>query len=103
MGIMLKPSKYGEPEKQINSLFYILLILHLVPIFFGKYFPTQDGPSHLKNALMLKDMILNHQSLYNQYFYINTTPNPNWVLHIFYALFLVFLPAFVVEKIFLIA
>ena len=90
-------------EKQINRIFYILLVLHLIPLFFEKYFPTQDGPSHLKNALMLKDMVLNHHSIYSNYFYINTAPNPNWLLHIFYAVLLIFLPAFLAEKLFLIA
>jgi hypothetical protein len=85
-----------------SRLFYLLLVLHLIPLFFGKYFPTQDGPSHLKNAWMLKDMILDAHSVFHQYFVINNTPNPNWFLHLFYALLMMIVPAFVAEKIFLV-
>jgi hypothetical protein len=99
---MLKTTKKINVDRQVNLAFYALLILHLIPLFFGKYFPTQDGPSHLKNAMILKDMTLDPHSVYHQYFCINTNPNPNWLVHIFYAGLLIFLPAFIAEKLFLI-
>jgi hypothetical protein len=86
-----------------NRLFYILLFLHIIPLFFSKYFPTQDGPSHLKNALILKDIVLDSHSVYHHFFTINTIPNPNWFVHVFYAILLTVLPAFLVEKIFMLA
>ena len=36
-------------------IFTILSVLNLAPIWSFRYLPTQDGPSHLANALMLKD------------------------------------------------
>ncbi len=89
-------------EKTVNRLFYTLLFLHLVPLFFGKYFLTQDGPSHLYNAFVLKDMVFNHHSFYTAWFDINKVPNPNWLVTIFYALSMTVLPAFLAEKIFLV-
>jgi len=99
---MSKKGLHPLNEKTVNRLFYTLLVLHLIPLFFGKYFLTQDGPSHLYNAFILKDMILNHHSIYAQYFDINKVPNPNWLVSVFYALAMMVLPAFLAEKIFLV-
>jgi len=89
--------------KLTDRLFYTLLILHVIPLFFGKYFITQDGPSHLYNAVILKNLIFNSQSIYHQYFNVNTTPNPNWLVTAFYLPFLAFLPPFMAEKLFLLS
>ena len=35
-------------------LFILLLILPLASLCFFTYFPSQDNPSHIYNALMLK-------------------------------------------------
>jgi len=99
---MSKKGLHPLNEKTVNRLFYTLLILHLTPLFFGKYFLTQDGPSHLYNAFIFKDMILNHHTLYSQYFDINRVPNPNWLITAFYSLAMMVLPAFLAEKIFLV-
>jgi len=99
---MSKEGFHPLNEKTVKRLFYTLLFLHLIPLFFGKYFLTQDGPSHLYNAFILKDMILSHHSLYTQYFEINKVPNPNWLITVFYALTMMVLPAFLAEKIFLV-
>jgi len=89
-------------KKTANRLFYSLLFLHLIPLFFGKYFLTQDGPSHLYNAFVFRDLILNHHSFYSAWFDINKVPNPNWLVTAFYALAMMVLPAFLAEKIFLV-
>ncbi len=89
-------------ENKVSLLFYALLILHLIPLFFGKYFLTQDGPSHLYNAFVFKDILFHSHSLYANYFDINNVPNPNWLITVFYSLLMLIFPAFVVEKIFLV-
>src|SRR6185437_6922067 len=94
-------SERSSRDKIVSILFYVLLILHLIPLFFGKYFPTQDGPSHLKNARMLHDMLLHPGSVFHQYFNINPVPNPNWIVHVVYVIFLTFLHPFLAEKLFL--
>ena len=37
-------------------LFWALALLYLVPVWAYRYIPTQDGPSHLDNAQILKDL-----------------------------------------------
>src|SRR5262249_7230825 len=36
-------------------LFALVVLGYLFPIWFFPYLPTQDGPSHLSNAVLLKD------------------------------------------------
>ena len=100
--MILKEGSRPASEKAVTKIFYVLLILHLIPLFFGKYFLTQDGPSHLYNAFVFKDLVLNHHSFYAQYFDINKVPNPNWLVTVFYALVMMILPAFMAEKLFLV-
>ncbi len=100
---MLKSGHFGlSNQKVVNRLFYSLLFLHLIPLFFGKYFLTQDGPSHLYNAFVFKDLICHPHSVFANYFEINKVPNPNWLVTVFYSLFMMVFPAFVAEKIFLV-
>src|SRR5262249_6502581 len=35
--------------------FWVLALAHLIPVWAFHYLPTQDGPSHLANAYILKD------------------------------------------------
>ncbi len=37
------------------SGFWLLALLHLVPVWWYPYLPTQDGPAHLANAQLLLD------------------------------------------------
>lgn len=37
------------------ALFVALLLIHLLPIWMVRYFPSQDGPSHVYNAKILVD------------------------------------------------
>jgi len=34
---------------------WLLVPVHLVAVWSVRYFPTQDGPAHLVNALIVKD------------------------------------------------
>jgi len=92
----------ASDHKIVNRLFYTLLFLHLIPLFFGKYFLTQDGPSHLYNAFIFKDLLSNPHSIFANYFDINKVPNPNWLVTVFYSFLMLFFPPFAAEKIFLV-
>ncbi|MGI4875006.1 MAG: hypothetical protein ACRYFX_27945 [Janthinobacterium lividum] len=41
-----------------KTAFWLLLGLHLLPIWSYRYFPTSDGPTHLYNAWLWKTMLL---------------------------------------------
>ena len=36
-------------------LFFALLALHVLPLWVFPFFPSQDGPAHLENAVILRD------------------------------------------------
>jgi hypothetical protein len=54
-------------------LFLALLALHVVPLWLFPFFPSQDGPSHLENAIILRNYL--HSDLL-QDFYTAPTSTP---------------------------
>jgi putative flippase GtrA len=58
-------------------LFAVLLVLHVVPIWLVRYFPTQDGPLHVENVLAL---VQHASSPLLQHWYVpNWGAQPNWL------------------------
>jgi hypothetical protein len=74
-----------------------------VPIWGLPYFLTQDGPSHLDNAVVLRDYFRLDRPILRDYYVLNPTPNPNWLGHVVLALLASVLPVIVAEKIVLTA
>ncbi|MBC7884533.1 MAG: hypothetical protein H7X99_03615, partial [Saprospiraceae bacterium] len=67
----------------MNYVFYGLVIVLLYPILINKWFVSGDGPCHLYNAKVLKDMILGQESPFYETFYrFNFTLAPNLFDHI---------------------
>ncbi len=89
--------------KLINwkSLFVILLVLHLLPIWIFTYFPSQDGPSHIYNALTLKEYHKHENYTMRDVWKLNITIFPNWLSHLMLAAFLYVFPPLVAEKVLL--
>jgi hypothetical protein len=83
------------------SIYYILLLFaHIGLIWLLPYIPTQDGPSHIYNLVILHDL-LNSGKEWGKYFVyqLHAVPNLGFIL-LAYPL-LHFFPPLVVEKIFL--
>jgi len=83
--------------------FAAVILVHLFPLFSARYFVTVDGPAHLYNANLIKNIFLGHGDIIKQYFHLNPNPEPNWIGHLMQAILLVFVPAYLAEKILLIA
>src|SRR5260370_976517 len=66
------------------ALYAFLLILHLVPIWAFPYVPTQDGPWHLANAIILKDYGASH-TRYHEFFELGWPLFPHWSSHLMIA------------------
>lgn len=81
---------------QSEVLLAILAILHILPIWLIAHFPTQDGPSHIANAVILKEHSQNE--LYKEYFQLNLQPFPNWFSHATMAMLLHVASPIVAEK-----
>src|SRR5262245_98712 len=79
-------------------LFWALAIAHLIPVWTYRFLPTQDGPSHLDNAQILKELG-NSAAGYEAYFEIRAEPIPNWTSHLLLAGLLHIVAPLTAEKI----
>ncbi|MDP6909413.1 MAG: hypothetical protein QF371_07905, partial [Flavobacteriales bacterium] len=80
-------------------IFLTILILMLVPIFENPVFMTGDGPAHLYNSHILKELISGNAELYDPYFELNHLPEPNWMGHVLLTVLLFVFEPFTAEKI----
>jgi hypothetical protein len=85
-------SKHGEAVA-----FAGLVLAYLLPVWLFPYVPTQDGPSHLSNAQILKDYG-DPAAGYDTFFELRPEPLPNWTSHLLLAALLYLVPALVAEK-----
>lgn len=75
--------------------------LYLVPIWAFKYFPTQDGPVHLENVMVLSQYFGPVGDIWRQYYTINTCFVPTWLGHLAFCGLMQIIPPLFAEKIFL--
>lgn len=84
-----------------NLIFHLFCLLGVLPLLSVKYFVTLDGPAHLYNANIIKELLFGDSLQMKNLFELNSVILPNSTSHFFMAFLLVFLPSFLVEKIFL--
>jgi len=89
--------RYTSP---IQLILVILIGLHLIPIWICHYFPTQDGPSHLYNAQIIREY-WNSSYQFREFYDIQWSPLPNWITHFLLAGLLLIFPPILAEKVFL--
>ena len=84
-----------------KHLFLALLLIHILPIWFFRYFPSQDGMNHVYNAYLLKEYY--NPALYKtrEIFQLNLTLFPNWMSHVIMAGLMFIVPPLIAEKILL--
>lgn len=87
-------------SKYEKLLFFIVILLNLVPILSYRFFPTLDGPAHLYNANLINHLLFS--SDLDSFFQFNSEPVPNWTGHVFLCFFKSFLPGYLAEKMLLI-
>ncbi len=71
----------------------------LVPLWLFRYFPTQDGPSHLYNAFVLGHYGSRYYTTVRSYFALNLRPFPNWTTYLLMAPLTRIFPPLVVQQI----
>jgi hypothetical protein len=79
-------------------LFILIFLILLSPVFLFQFFITVDGPAHLYNATIIREMLTGDQSLYNMFFEFNQQLVPNWTGHLIMMLGGFLLPAWMTEK-----
>lgn len=82
--------------------FAVLVIMGLIPVLKPHYFSTLDGPAHLYNAHLIKQMLFDDNQRLQDFFMFNTWPVPNWSGHAIMTFFITFLPDYLAEKAFLV-
>lgn len=85
------------PAPLAKSIVCVLLFLHVIGVWLFPYFVTQDGPSHLENAYILKQFAT--APLFRDYLKVNPTPAPNWFGHLLEAGLLIVTSSAIAEKI----
>lgn len=82
-------------EEQLVCGFALFAFLVLVWAF--PYFPTQDGPAHLANSLILKDYG-DPENRFEEFYRIAWRPLPNWTCFVLLAGFSHIMPPLAAEK-----
>lgn len=77
-----------------------MALLQIAPVWSAPYFPTGDGPAHLYNAWVLRELALGHDNAVTRTYAIDPRPYPNFLDHVALAVLMsVFSPP-VAEKVF---
>ena len=84
-----------------RTLFILLVLLNSLPIFIFSPYPSLDGPIHLYNVNLLKEIIIYNNPNINEFFSINPQLIPHWSSHILLSLFRLIFSSVVTEKLFL--
>jgi hypothetical protein len=84
-----------------NLILVVLILIHLLPIWMFKYFPSQDGPAHLDSANIIHEYFQSGNDAIHKYYVINDKLNPNWTGHLIMAVLMFFVSPLVAEKILL--
>ena len=77
----------------------VLMVVHLLPVWGFKYFPTQDGASHIYNAYVVKEYHSHENYRLREVYDLNATIFPNWTSHALLVVLLYIFPPLVCEKI----
>ena len=89
---------------KLNSKIFIgytfFILIHIGLIWLLPYYPTQDGPSHIYNLVILKDL-LNGGVEWGRYFNYNLHATPNLAFKLLSYPMLHFFSPLIIEKIFL--
>ena len=89
------------PRTAVERLCALATAAALVPIWIFRYFPTQDGPSHLYNAFVLSHYFDVSSVVTHTYFVLNARLFPNWTTYIVMALLVRVFPPLIVQQIIL--
>jgi hypothetical protein len=79
-------------------LFALCILLTAWPVLITKYYTTLDGPSHLYNASLVKELISGQKDNISDLYCFNPVLVPNWTGHFIMAFFDLFFPAFLSQK-----
>jgi hypothetical protein len=86
-------------RRWLPLLYATLAIAYLIPIWTVAHLPTADGPSHLYNSWILRELIAGNHGPISRYFEIDWRPHPNWIGHALLAMLMSVVAPVTAEKI----
>jgi type IV secretory pathway VirB2 component (pilin) len=87
-------------RRWMAPLFLALAILQLAPVWAVRYLPTVDGPSHVYNSWIFRELMMHRGGLIARYFQIDWRPHPNWIGTAVMAVLMTVVPPIIAEKLF---
>lgn len=99
--IKLPKTVFGVLSKDERIVFYLVLFINIAYLFYTRFYPSMDGPAHLYNSTVLKQLVLNNASI-SEFYRVNPFPVPNWTSHFILSFFQFFLPGWLSEKMLLV-
>src|SRR6266702_2190648 len=90
----------SSPNRTNTLVYTSLLAAHVMLIWLLPYFPTQDGPCHIYNLVILHDLLHGGKE-WGNYFTYTLHPVPNLGFNLLAYPLINFLPPLVVERVFL--
>lgn len=84
-----------------SILFHFFLVIHLIPVLSLSPFVTLDGPAHLYNSVLIRQLLTGTSDIASNFLMFNPVLEPNWTGHAIMAFLIGFIPPLLVEKIIL--
>jgi hypothetical protein len=81
--------------------FWAVLALQILPVWLFHYFPSHDGPIHIYNCLVLKDIFTSQPGIAQTYYTLNPQFPPNVLAHVLLTALTFIASPLVAEKLFL--
>lgn len=81
-----------------KTFFYLLIVIGLAPLFVSKYYLTLDGPGHIYNGNIIKELVLGNHAEFANLFKFNPLWVPNWISHFLFAVSNMLFPDYISEK-----
>ncbi len=75
------PGRWKETDPSVRRkriLISLLIVLHILPLWIFKYFPSQDGPANVYNSYVLSAFHDEESTLLREYYKFNLTLFLNW-------------------------
>ncbi|MFT3884507.1 MAG: hypothetical protein QM724_03480 [Flavobacteriales bacterium] len=91
------------PRPVERYLFLIAVLLNALPVLVSKYFPSMDGAAHLYNSRLIHELLFGQDDPLRLFYSFTAIPVPNWLGHFILTAALTILPAFLAEKMVVVA
>lgn len=76
------PEKSAGCSRLDTWLLWALVLAYQIPVWWFDFIPTTDGPAHLYNAELLRQLVSSASVAMGDYFVLNAHPDPTWFMHV---------------------